>query len=216
MGDIPNVGQPHALHPPLAPGARGMASHSAPGRYLFAVAQIFNLLYRRFAIGRRRWAGIRTGSLTSAAYPTRLPGEVPSPNSSGAVTRFVAVALLAALWSGCALNKAAGPDARPGGGKPGTGTATAASPSTGKDRSNPAVTPDEGVSGKVVLVNPLLRFVIMDFPLRRLPSVEQRMNVYHQGQKIGEVKVTGPMRDTTIAGDIMFGQAQVGDEVRDD
>jgi len=30
------------------------------------------------------------------------------------------------------------------------------------------------------------------------------------------VKVTGPARDTTIAGDITTGAAQAGDEVRDD
>jgi len=75
---------------------------------------------------------------------------------------------------------------------------------------------DEGVSGKVVLVNPLLRFLVLDFPVRKLPVVDQRLNIYHNGQKIGEVKVTGPTRDTTIAGDIIAGEANVGDEARDD
>ena len=46
--------------------------------------------------------------------------------------------------------------------------------------------------------------------------VDQRLNIYHNGQKIGEVKVTGPTRDTTIAGDIIAGEANVGDEARDD
>jgi len=82
--------------------------------------------------------------------------------------------------------------------------------------SRPEVTLDEAVLGTVVSVNPALRFLVMDFPVRKLPVLEQRLNVYRNGQKVGEVKVTGPGRDTTIAGDIMVGQVQVGDEVRED
>src|SRR2546426_8913267 len=82
--------------------------------------------------------------------------------------------------------------------------------------SRPEVTLVEAVLGTVVSVNPALRFLCMDFPIRKLPVLEQRLNVYRNGQKVGEVKVTGPGRDTTIAGDIMAGEAQVGDEVRED
>jgi len=82
--------------------------------------------------------------------------------------------------------------------------------------SRPEVTLDEAVLGTVVSVNPALRFLVMDFPVRKLPVLEQRLNVYRNGQKVGEVKVTGPGRDTTIAGDIMAGEVQVGDEVRED
>ena len=56
----------------------------------------------------------------------------------------------------------------------------------------------------------------MDFPLRRMPALEQRLSVYRDGKKVGEVKVSGPVRDMTIAGDVMGGEAQVGDEVRED
>src|SRR6266478_4833958 len=82
--------------------------------------------------------------------------------------------------------------------------------------SRPEATLDEAVLGTVVSVNPALRFLVMDFPVRKLPLLEQRLNVYRNGQKVGEVKVTGPGRDTTIAGDIMAGEVQVGDEVRED
>ena len=82
--------------------------------------------------------------------------------------------------------------------------------------SRPEVTLDEAVLGTVVSVNPALRFLVMDFPVRKLPVLEQRLNVYRNDRKVGEVKVTGPGRDTTIAGDIMLGEAQVGDEVRED
>ena len=56
----------------------------------------------------------------------------------------------------------------------------------------------------------------MDFPVLKRPAVDQRLNVYHQGQKVGEIKVTGPMLETTAAGDIATGEAHVGDEVRED
>ena len=126
--------------------------------------------------------------------------------------RLVFVALLAGLAWGCAANKAGGPDARVGE----TKAPSNAPPYRAREGAKPALVPDLGVYGKVLLVNSALRFVVMDFPIRRMPALEQRLNVYHNGQKVGEVKVTGPSRDTTIAGDIMSGAAQAGDEVRDD
>ncbi len=78
------------------------------------------------------------------------------------------------------------------------------------------MTLDEAVLGTVVFVDSTLRFLVMDFPVRKLPVLEQRLNVYRNDRKVGEVKVTGPGRDTTIAGDIMVGVVQVGDEVRED
>ena len=130
--------------------------------------------------------------------------------------RLVLLALLAGLESGCVSRQAAGPDARAAAGKSGTVTGRALSPSRASVRSQLEVMPDEGLSGRVVLVNPLLRFVVMDFPVRKMPVLEQRLNVYHNGQKTGEVKVTGPTRDTTVAGDITTGEARAGDEVRED
>lgn len=65
-------------------------------------------------------------------------------------------------------------------------------------------------------MDPALRFVVMDFPVLKMPAVDQRLNVYRNGQKVGEVKVTGPRQETVIAGDITSGEARVGDEVRAD
>ncbi len=129
--------------------------------------------------------------------------------------QWVFVALLAVFWSGCSTNKAAGPDAGAAGKKARQAASAPASFSTGKGASKPTITPDEELSGKVVSVKPVLRFVVMDFPVFKMPALDQRLNVYRNGQKVGEVKVTGPMRDTIIAGDITAGDAQVGDEVRE-
>jgi hypothetical protein len=80
----------------------------------------------------------------------------------------------------------------------------------------PILMPDEAVQGRVVSVNPPLRYVVIDFPVRNFPVLDQRLSVYRDGQKIGEVRVTGPILGTAAAGDILAGQAAVGDEVRED
>jgi len=126
-----------------------------------------------------------------------------------------AVLLFSLFLAGCALSKP-DPTASTGQAKTARPTNPAAVGRGQKGGSRPEVTLDEAVLGTVVSVNPALRFLVMDFPVRKLPVLEQRLNVYRNGQKVGEVKVTGPGRDTTIAGDIMVGEVRVGDEVRED
>ncbi len=78
----------------------------------------------------------------------------------------------------------------------------------------PRVTPLNEYSGRVVSVNPALKIVVLEFPLGGFPPLDLKMGVYRLGQKLAEIKVTGPSRDQNIAGDILAGEAQVGDEVR--
>jgi hypothetical protein len=78
----------------------------------------------------------------------------------------------------------------------------------------PRVQPLNELSGRIASVNAALRFAVLDFHLAQLPSVDQRLAVFRQGQKVGEVKVTGPVRDHNIVADIVAGEAQIGDEVR--
>jgi hypothetical protein len=118
--------------------------------------------------------------------------------------RLALVGLVVLLGWGCAARKADG-RARVGAIAP-----------TAESKPGATTTLDTAWVGRVVLVNPALRFVVMDFPVRKMPAVDQRLNVYHNGQKTGEIRVTGPTRDTTTAGDILSGEAQAGDEVRDD
>ena len=80
---------------------------------------------------------------------------------------------------------------------------------TGKE-----ITPLDIVVGRVAAVNPALRFVVLDFPPGSLPQVDRRMDVFRNGRRIGEVKITGPARDTNIAADISEGEAAINDEVR--
>ena len=77
------------------------------------------------------------------------------------------------------------------------------------------VTASTGLEGKVIRMNPEGRFVILNFPIGHLPALEQRLNVYRRGLKVGEVKITGPQMDDDIVGDLVNGDALPGDEVRD-
>jgi len=78
----------------------------------------------------------------------------------------------------------------------------------------PVLTPDLRLTGTVVSVNPVGRFVVLRFPGGRLPAVGQPLAVYRDGLRVGELKVTGPQREEHIVADITAGEVRVGDEVR--
>jgi hypothetical protein len=77
------------------------------------------------------------------------------------------------------------------------------------------VTPDNSLTAKVVSYNPAGRFVVLGFPVGQMPRMEQGFFLYRNGLKVGEVKITGPQRDNNIVADLVAGEAQTGDEVRD-
>jgi hypothetical protein len=68
--------------------------------------------------------------------------------------------------------------------------------------------------GRVVFFNEQGRFVVLQFPVGRMATLETRLNVYRFGLKVGEVKVTGPQSNDNIIADIVNGEARVGDEAR--
>lgn len=77
------------------------------------------------------------------------------------------------------------------------------------------VTSDNSLSGKVVKVNSPGRFVVLNFPVSKMPSVNQRLYVYRGNLRVGELNVSGPQMDDNVAADILSGEASVGDQVRD-
>jgi len=77
------------------------------------------------------------------------------------------------------------------------------------------VIPENALVGKVLRVNTEGRFVVLNFPIGKLPFIGQRLNVYRRNLKVGEVKVTGPQREDNIVADISTGEAGIGDDVRD-
>lgn len=79
----------------------------------------------------------------------------------------------------------------------------------------PIVTAETSLSGKVVNVNLSGRFVVLNFPPGRMPQLEQHLNLYRKGLKVGEVSISGPQYDDDIVADLVAGQAQAGDVVSD-
>ena len=79
----------------------------------------------------------------------------------------------------------------------------------------PIVTPDSSLTARVASYDSAGRFVVLSFPVGQLPKMDQSLFLYRQGLKVGEVKITGPQNDNNIVADLVDGDAQVGDEVRD-
>ena len=109
-----------------------------------------------------------------------------------------AVCLTALLAAGCAANNTR------------VSAAPAASPV-----STAIVTPDVSLVAKVVSVNAVGRFVVLNFPAGQLPKPEATMFLYRAGLKVAEIKITGPQDGNNTVGDIVSGDAAAGDNVRD-
>ena len=109
--------------------------------------------------------------------------------------------LCGVLLAGCAKDKSAQPSPK------------AKSATAGTDQT---VTPSGALVGKIVRVNTGARFVVISYPLGQMPAVDQKLNVYRAGAKVGEIKISRERQDTNVVGDIAAGDAQLGDEVRED
>lgn len=80
----------------------------------------------------------------------------------------------------------------------------------------PVIRPLDGSVGRIVRVQSALRFVVVDYRLNQPPAPEQRLAVYREGVRIGELKAGYIRRETTVSADILSGDPQEGDEVRAD
>lgn len=135
--------------------------------------------------------------------------------------RHVVILVLAVLGAGCSSSNQ-DPSLPPGV----AGTAVIRSKTTVRNPTPVAISakpdnklivlPDNLLAGRVAVFNPAGRFVVVYFPGGSLPAIDQRMGVYRQGLKVGEVKFSGPQRDDNIVADLIEGEAQAGDEVRAD
>jgi len=78
----------------------------------------------------------------------------------------------------------------------------------------PAVRPLTQGPGVIISVNEPLRFVVVDFSTTQPPPLNSRLNVYRAGQKVAELFVSGPIRNSNVVADIRAGEVKAGDEVR--
>ena len=76
------------------------------------------------------------------------------------------------------------------------------------------VTPGDSLTGKVVACNATGRFVVLSFPTAQIPAVDQNLFLYRAGLKVAQIRITGPQSDDNTVADIVTGEAQIGDEVR--
>jgi hypothetical protein len=121
---------------------------------------------------------------------------------------LVMTVMVLVFSTGCFLHKS--------GGAKGQGSFSEP-PNVGASRTadgKPIVTPETGLSGKVVRVVSSGRFAVLNFPIGRMPLMDQRVEVYRQGLKVGELRITGPQLDDNIVADILTGEVQPGDQVR--
>ena len=125
-------------------------------------------------------------------------------------TLFPAVLLCALALAGCAGKKAGAPSPAA---SPRVGTPAPPARAFGTNQTL-IVTPENALVGKVAMVNNAARFVVLNFPLGKMAGVEQRLNLYRRGLKVGEVRVTGPQREDNTVADLVAGEAEVGDEAR--
>src|ERR1035438_5355416 len=120
------------------------------------------------------------------------------------------ILLFTLVSSGCLWKKAAKPGSQP----QARAGAPAAQAETAGVFQPVTVTPEHTLAGKVVRVNGPGRFVVLNFPIGSMPLTDQRLNLYRQGQKVGEVKVTGPQQEDNTVADLVAGEAEVGDDAR--
>lgn len=77
------------------------------------------------------------------------------------------------------------------------------------------VTPGDSLAGKVAACNAAGRFVVLNYPTAQMPPADQILFLYRAGLKVAEIRITGPQIDDNTVADIVSGEAQVGDEVRE-
>ena len=67
---------------------------------------------------------------------------------------------------------------------------------------------------KITRVDTKLQFVVLDYRSRVLPLIGTRLTVYRDGQRVGEIQLTDPIRMGFATADIRTGEVRVGDEAR--
>ncbi|HTV41807.1 MAG TPA: hypothetical protein VMF08_14590 [Candidatus Sulfotelmatobacter sp.] len=115
---------------------------------------------------------------------------------------FVSLSMAALIASGCASHRALAQKSPP-------------PVSISTNAPEPIITPDTSLSAKVVRYNSVGRFVVLSFPVGQMAQVGQIFFIYRAGMKVGEVKVTGPQRENDIVADLTTGDAEAGDDVRE-
>lgn len=120
------------------------------------------------------------------------------------------------VGTGCTATKDAKEGAAKSAPKEKAKSSTPSKPAKNQPNSAPVITPVSAFAGKVVLVNAPLKYVVVEGVIGRLPPVDQSLNVYRDGQRVGVVIVSNQARGANFAADLTQGEVRVGDTVRSD
>ena len=67
---------------------------------------------------------------------------------------------------------------------------------------------------KITHLDAKLRFVVLDYRMRPMPTIGTKLAVYRDGQRVGAVQITDPIRTSFATADILEGELSVGDDAR--
>ena len=90
---------------------------------------------------------------------------------------------------------------------PSAAAAAAAPPAPAAAEAAPAEPP-----AMITKVNQTYRFVVIDFGSHKMPALGTRLTVYREGQPVGQVELTEPVRDRFATADILNGEVHIGDQ----
>lgn len=93
-------------------------------------------------------------------------------------------------------------------------TPIAAQVQTNAAPEEPRIRPLDDSVGRIVSVNSRLKFAVLDYTLYRLPGQGQLLVAERDGTVVGELKVNGPTRGTTLSADVVSGDPKPGDRTR--
>lgn len=96
----------------------------------------------------------------------------------------------------------------------GGGLVTPPNPRAVATNETPSVTLVLPTSGRIHAVNDGGQFVVIDYTLGGLPPQQSLLSVYRNGEKVGELRLSGPAQYGFATADIVNGFIQVDDEVR--
>jgi len=76
------------------------------------------------------------------------------------------------------------------------------------------VTPAQTSAAYVLLVNDSGRFVVLNFPGGQVPAEGKILDIYRNGLKTAEVKLSKFRQENNVTADILTGEVRKGDEAR--
>lgn len=167
------------------------------------------------ALFRTAWRG--HGLALVACVSLAASGCSSSPQHAGDATTEAAPAAATGPGESIQAPGAAVATAKPPPAPNETTGAKSRRPRSGRPATPPkpaTVDTAESPLGRVVTANLILKFAVIDFSLRPMPAIGVEMLLYRGAQRVGQVRISGPVLDGHIVADIIAGDAATGDEVR--